>query len=293
MELKTFNQRHLTGGKKAFYQTALIVCASFLFSGCGQERATQPDNSPAPSSAAQDAGTLAIYANGEDFVRQGFISKDGWKIRFDQVEVTLDQVTAYQSDPPFDPRTEPPADPQAQIKVSLQETKTLDLAQGDEAAEPILVASVAAPAGRYNALSWRLAKSGGKPPLMLKGVAVKDGQEIPFTLTLDQELAFVCGDFVGDKRKGLVEAGQEGELEATFHFDHLFGDADAPADDELNTGALGFAPLAALAQDGQVNLDLAALKAKLSQEDYAKLLKILPSLGHVGEGHCRETLLTS
>lgn len=293
MELRRFNQRNLTGGKKTLSQTALIVCASLLCFGCGQERATQPDNPPAPSSAAQDAGTLAIYANGEDFVRQGLTSKDGWKIRFNQVEVTLDQVTAYQSDPPFDPRTEPPADPQAQIKVSLQETRTLDLAQGDEAAGPILIASVAAPVGRYNALSWRLAKSGGKPPLVMKGSAVKDGREIPFTLTLDQELAFVCGDFVGEERKGFVEAGQEGELEATFHFDHLFGDADAPADEELNIGALGFSPLAALARDGQVNLDLAALRAKLSPEDSAKLLKILPSLGHVGEGHCRETLLTS
>lgn len=49
----------------------------------------------------------------------------------------------------------------------------------------------------------------------------------------------------------------------------------------------------ALAQSGQVNLDLTALKAKLSPLESAKLLQILPSLGHVGEGHCREILLTS
>ncbi|MFN5513934.1 MAG: hypothetical protein ACK5CA_04080 [Cyanobacteriota bacterium] len=55
MELRSFNQRHLTGGKKAFSQTALMVCTSCLFSGYGQERATEPDNS------RQD-GTLVIYA---------------------------------------------------------------------------------------------------------------------------------------------------------------------------------------------------------------------------------------
>jgi len=34
-------------------------------------------------------GKLQFYANGEDFVRQGFVSKDGWSISFDHVYITL------------------------------------------------------------------------------------------------------------------------------------------------------------------------------------------------------------
>ncbi|MDY7015456.1 MAG: DUF4382 domain-containing protein, partial [Cyanobacteriota bacterium] len=73
--------------------------------------------------------------------------------------------------------------------------------------------------------------------------------------------------------------------------DHLFGDGEAPPDDEINEGALGFEPFAALAQDGTIEADSAALQEKLSEADYAKLMAILPSLGHVGEGHCQETQL--
>jgi hypothetical protein len=96
---------------------------------------------------------------------------------------------------------------------------------------------------------------------------------------------------VGDERKGILAAGEEADLEATFHFDHLFGDGEAPPDDDINTGALGFDPLAALASDGVLEADSDRLEADLDPADYAKLLEILPSLGHVGEGHCDETEL--
>ncbi|NOQ17708.1 MAG: DUF4382 domain-containing protein, partial [Dehalococcoidales bacterium] len=55
----------------------------------------------------------------------------------------------------------------------------------------------------------------------------------------------------------------------TFHFDHIFGDADTPMDDDLNVSALGFDPFADVAEGGQVDLDMSELH-----------------LGHVGEGHC-------
>jgi hypothetical protein len=83
------------------------------------------------------------------------------------------------------------------------------------------------------------------------------------------------------------------DVESTFHFDHLFGDAGVPMDDDINTSALGFEPLAALAENGEVNGDSATLKANLSEADYTTLMNILPSLGQVGEGHCEETNLTS
>jgi len=183
------------------------------------------------------------------------------------------------------------------LNPRLDGVKTVDLAEGDESAEPIVVGEVSAPAGRYNALSWQMVKAPDGPaagyPLVMQGTATKDGQTVDFNLKIDEELGFTCGDFVGDDRKGILTAGDAADLEATFHFDHLFGDSETSADDELNTGALGFDPLAAIAENGQLDADLATLREQLSQEDYVKLIEILPSLGHVGEGHCQETTLTS
>ncbi|MFQ3616316.1 MAG: DUF4382 domain-containing protein [Cyanobacteriota bacterium] len=234
---------------------------------------------------------MQIRANGEDFVRRGFVSKDGWDISFEHVYVNLADITAYQTDPPFNPEGSDPI--RAQQQVTLPGEKTVDLAAGDENAEPILVGEVVAPAGRYNALSWRMANATDGPAkgyaLVIVGTGVKDGQTVNFTLNLDREMTFTCGDFVGDERKGFLEANGNADLEATFHFDHLFGDGDAPADDELNTGALGFEPIAALAQNGQARADLKTLDASFSKENRDLLDSILPSLGHVGEGHCRQS----
>jgi len=239
---------------------------------------------------AAGAGMLAFRANGEDFVRQGFVSKDGWEISFDHLYVTLADVTAYQTDPPFDP--ESGSELQPVESVSIGETQTIDLAEGDESAEPILISEMDAPAGRYNALSWEMVNAETGPAegytLVMVGTAMKDGQTVNFNIQMDEELEFVCGDFVGDERKGIVDADGAADVEATFHFDHIFGDAEAPMDDEINTGALGFEPLAAAAQDGTLDVNSAALQEQLSEEDYAMLTGILPSLGHVGEGHCEE-----
>lgn len=265
-------------------------------SGCANNQtATTPSpaaTSPTTDSSA-DSGTLEIRANGEDFVRQGFTSKDGWQISFENVYVTLSDVTAYQTDPPYDPQKDQAL--KAKQQVSLEKAQTVDLAAGDEKADPVLVGKVKAPAGRYNALSWRMVKPMEGPaqgyPLLLKGKAVKEGRTIDFSLKIDQEMAFSCGDFVGDDRKGSLTPGGQADLEATFHFDHLFGDREAAATDELNQKALGFEPLAAIAEADRLDVDMAALKQRLTPEDFNKLKTILPSLGHVGEGHCKETLL--
>ena len=222
-------------------------------------------------------GTLSIYANGEDFVRQGFVTKDGWQIDFDNVYVTLDQIQAYQSDPPFDPDSGDAL--YASETVTLDGPYTVDLAAS--ASDPELVDSITAPAGRYNALSWEL-----QSPVVLAGTATKGDEEVPFELSLEADLTSVCGDFIGDARKGILEAGGDADLEATFHFDHLFGDADLEASDSLNQGALGFAPFVAIAKDN-AGTEPAALKQELAPADYQRLGKILTGLGHVGEGHCR------
>ncbi len=237
-------------------------------------------------------GTLQLRANGEDFVRKGFVSKDGWQISFAHVYVNLAEVKAYQTDPPYDAHQG--GEIQAKETVTLVSMKTVDLAEGDENAEPILVAEVPAKAGQYNALSWQMTPGTSEPnqdyPLVLIGQASKDGKTINFHLKINQELAFKCGEFVGEERKGILAPGGTASLEATFHFDHLFGDGKSPPDDEINTGALGFSPLANIAENNQIDADLTSLQAKLAPADYEKLKGILPSLGHVGEGHCHELL---
>jgi hypothetical protein len=217
-------------------------------------------------------GRLQVYANGEDFIHQGFVSKDGWSINFDHVYITLTGITAYQTDPPYDPHSG--ADISGKAAVSLDNVYTVDLAEGDENAPPILVAEVSgASAGHYNAISWEMVKASSGPAagysLVIIGIAEKDGRSVDFTINVDEECGYSCGEYVGDERRGILEKGGTADLEMTFHFDHIFGDADTATDDGLNVSALGFNPFADVAGGGQVDLDMAELH-----------------LGHVGEGHC-------
>jgi hypothetical protein len=237
--------------------------------------------------AAAGTGVLQFRANGEDFIRQGFTTKDGWAINFDHVYVTLADITAYQTDPPYD--AEAGGDLQATTTAPLSGTHTVDLAAGDEDAEPILIGEVSdAPAGRYNALAWDVVAAETGPAsgasIMLQGEATQADETIVFTLRLTNTTSHTCGDYIGDERKGILEAGGTADMEATFHFDHMFGDADLPMDDSLNADALGFAPLADLANEGVLDVDMATLATGLSPEDYAKLAHV--HLAHVGEGHC-------
>ena len=238
---------------------------------------------------AAEKGTLQFYANGEDFVRQGFVSKDGWSITFDHIYITLADITAYQSDPPYDPHAG--SEVKAAVKVGLGETYTIDLAEGGEDVPPIFVGEVKdAAVGHYNAISWKMAKAAGDPAsgysLVIVGKAEKDGQTINFTVKVGQEYEYACGEYVGDERKGILQKDGTADLEMTFHFDHIFGDAETPMDDELNVIAPGFDMFAALAEGGALDIDLAGLQAGLSADDYRMLEDILPTLGHVGEGHC-------
>ncbi|MGJ3246409.1 MAG: DUF4382 domain-containing protein [Elainellaceae cyanobacterium] len=253
---------------------------------------SQTETAATDESADGGEGTLELRANGEDFVRQGFVTKDGWQVSFDHIYVNLADVTAYQTDPPYDPDTE--GELKANTEVGLDEPQTVDLAEGDETAEPILISEVMAPAGRYNALSWEMVPADSGPAegytLVMMGTAEKDGRAVDFTIKTDQPYAYTCGAFVGDERKGILESGDTADLEATFHFDHIFGDGEAPADDPINTGAVGFEPFAAIAQDGQLDADMAALEQQLPQEDYATLKDTMAGLAHVGEGHCKESM---
>jgi hypothetical protein len=252
----------------------LALLASGVLVGCG---------------GAAEKGTLQLSANGEDFVRQGFVSKDGWAITFDHVYITLADITAYQSDPPYDPHSG--GDVKAKITTSLDGAHTVDLAEGGEDASPILVGEVKdAPAGHFNALHWKMARASSGPAsgysLVVVGTAEKGGQTVEFSIKIDQEYTYTCGEYIGDERKGMLQKGGTADLEMTFHFDHIFGDAETPMDDGLNVGAPGFEPFAEAAEGGALDIDMAGLQRELSAGDYQMLVDILPTLGHVGEGHC-------
>lgn len=272
-----------------------IAPAMLTLIGCSQGDRTSSEQRDL-AQADMPPGTLIVTANGEDFVRQGFTTKDGWQIDFNNVYVTFNDIEVFQADPPFEPEKQTQPASKQTIKVAMDTPITVDLAAGDETAEPIVVTELKdSPGGRYNALGWQMVAPTDGPaagyPLMLVGTATKENESIDFQIQIEETLGFICGDFIGDDRKGFLSEGGTAEVEATFHFDHLFGDSDAPASDDINTGALGFEPIAALAENGEVSLTSKDLQQNLSKEDYQTLQALLPSLGHVGEGHCRETQL--
>jgi hypothetical protein len=284
--------------KQQLLLTTLAIGLPLLTLGCGNqtpssEETTTPseETTTSDSTSTSGSGTLILVANGEDFVRQGFVTKDSWQVDFDHVYVTLDEVTAYQSEPPFDPEND--QDIQAKNEVTLVgEPTTVDLAEGGAEAAPIRVTEEKASPGLYNALAWKLVTPEAgevNSAIVLEGTAQKEDRTIDFVLNLDKPLAYQCGEYVGDERKGVLEENAQTQLETTFHFDHIFGDAEAPADDAINTGAVGFEPMAELADNGSLNADMATLEQELSAENYQTLEKAIQGLGHVGEGHCKET----
>lgn len=240
---------------------ALVLAASCVLVGCSDSNTDE-----------EEVGTLQFKANGEDFVRQGFVSKDGWSITFDHVYITLSDITAYQTDPPYDAHVGGQID--GKVEAKLTGVHTVDLAEGNETAAPIFVGEISdAATGHYNTIFWKMDRATSGPSaghsLMMIGTAEKDGQMENFSIKLDAVCGYSCGEYVGDERKGIISEGGTADLEMTFHFDHLFGDAQTPADDELNLGALGFEALLSMPEGGDPDMDMAELH-----------------LGHVGEGHC-------
>lgn len=269
-------------------QISLISLIIATLMGCSQPETPQVQNTPNIAQIGE-IGTVKFQANGKDFVRKGLVSKDGWTIKFDHVYLNFVDAMAYQADPPYNAETG--TQPNAKTNISLVVKKTVDLAEGDDTAQAIIVNEVPAPAGKYNAISWNLRKgidgAIADQVMVIEGVATKGDQEVPFVLKFDREMQFICGDYVGEEPKGILQPGGTTNLEATFHFDYLFGDENKNATEELNSKALGFQPLAAMAENGQLVADLSTLKQKLSEADYQKLIEILSNIAQVGEGDCK------
>lgn len=214
-------------------------------------------------------GRLTLFATGESLATEGFVepelTRDGWSLRFDRVIATLADIAAYRTEPPF--AADGPVI--AGQPVVVPGVFTVDLVAAGADGQ-VRLATVEAPPGHYNALAWSLvpAPSGefAGQSLVFVGTATRDGRTVPFMLATPERHDYACGEYVGDERKGFVEAGQEADLQITLHLDHLFGRADKGAGDAMNIAALGFDRFAA---GGRHAFSLGTLH-----------------LGHVGEGHC-------
>jgi hypothetical protein len=220
------------------------------------------------------AGTLQVFASGEDLATEGFQApkrtKDNWSLSFDHIFVTLAEITAYQTSPPFAPQSDAPIT--ATHAVTVSGTHTVDLVTAADEEARVLVAEIDAPPGHYNAISWRMAIAEAGlaegTSMLFIGTATRDGQTVPFRIEAAESLRYECGEYVGDERKGFVQAGGVADLEMTFHLDHIFGREDKDVDDPMNLEAPGFDPFSGGA------------------ESYTIKLRDL-HVGHVGEGHCR------
>ncbi len=267
---------------------ALLIAGVLVLAGLAGCATDGSGADPAPAASVVETGTLSFVADGEEHAREGTTSKEGWEITFEHAYVTLTGITAYQTDPPYDVDADA-WDIDPLHSVTLPDEFTVDLAA--PASDPASVGEVGdAVAGHYNALAWDLVRASSGPAeglsMLFVGTAERDGERVDFTLRFDREVTYLGGEYIGDVRKGILEAGSEAEMEMTFHFDHFFGRDDKDADDPMNIDALGFDPLAALATDGVLDVSMSDLEELLPAEEYAKLEAILVHFGHVGEGHC-------
>ena len=260
----------------------LAAIAAIALAGCSSSvNGETTGNAPTES----QSGTLNLIANGEDFVREGMVTKDGWQLDFRDVLVNVADVTAYQTATGFEPERD---SLEPDTTVELVETATVvDLTEENT------LATTEVPAGFYNALSWSMVEQDtadfASQTIVLDGTAQKDGQKIDFQLGFAVPVSYICGEYVGDSRKGMVK-GEPAEVEMTFHFDHLFGDGTQPATEEINQKALGFEPIATLATAEKVTADWDTLQSQLTPAQQKQLDKAVLGLAHVGEGHCKAQL---
>ena len=257
----------------------VMVILTCICAGCGAQQS--------------GPGTLRFHTSGGDIVRQGLLSKDDWQLTFDHVYVTVAEATAYQTDPPYDPVYS--ADIiRYEISTALDGSHTIDLGSGE--GPSIVVGETAeATAGAYNALSWRMVPASAGDAagysLVVIGKAEKGGQVVDFALKLDWEAKFLCGDYFrpGEDlkaQKGRLDPGGAADLEMTFALDSVFGDGTSHATSVLNRAALGFEPLAALAQGDVLDIDLDALQAGLSESDYKVFEEALAEIAYTGARLC-------
>ncbi len=296
---------------KGLFAISIVSIAALVLSisSCGTDEKDE--------SSQDKLGTLEFVANGEDFARNGFVSEDGWNISFDHVYATIYGPTAYQV--PEEEQSNPApvlmhaGHPHAEIPegsahVALTGYYIVDLAQGTE---PAPLGELDAKIGNYNRVNFELKPVDGSAgdahyvactkedfanytdySLVFIGTATKDDQTINFTIKITKDIIFSdCGP---NGTAGVVAEGGRGIAEITFHFDHIFGDANAgPADtddpESVNYMAVGFDYFARFAQDGTLDITDTELGEQLSGTEFMKFIDVLYTIGHSGEAHCHHS----
>lgn len=226
------------------------------------------------SKPAVEKGNLRFLANGEGFVANGFTDKTGWKIEFTKVIVNLTDISVLSKD--------------GAITVNLPGVFPTDLKKGADAT--VSVGEVQnVNATEYRRLKWSVKRmTEGEYngySMVLMGTAVKAGKKITFTIKLDEEVTWDAKDgYSGEKVKGIVKKGQTGEVEMTFHWDHVFGDKSQALTHHVNKGAVGFDFFARFAKNNVVDINQQELKEK-GKDLYKMLIVSIHNMGHSGEGH--------
>ena len=95
-----------------------IALLSLTIASCTNSETAYSNNGNPAVASAQGQATLNLVANGEDFVRQGFVTKDGWTMSFDRLDVNLARVTAYQMDGAFEQTISPHSQSSALPRLS-------------------------------------------------------------------------------------------------------------------------------------------------------------------------------
>ncbi len=227
------------------------------------------------SGAKKETGNLAFVANGEGFVADGFTDKFGWKISFSKVLVNITDIKVEAKD--------------GSKTVSLPGTHLVDFKSSKDAT--VKIGSVEkVPATEYRSLTWSVKRldSGeyNGASMVLIGTAEKGDKKIDFVIKFNEEITWNAKEgYSGDKVKGIVKKGETGEVEMTFHWDHVFGDKNAAADTHINKGAVGFKYFEKFAENGKVVVGQDKLSKETDKDDFKKLIKSLHGLGHSGEGH--------
>ena len=220
-------------------------------------------------------GAMSFTMNGEDFVRQGFTDKGGWKISFQHLYVVTEDPTAYSPDTTLEP-------------VVLKGQYIADLT-GQNLAYPVTIGSLRnVKAGNYQSLKFKIRRAKEGPfkgfSILMLGHAQRGKEKIHFRIALDEEMDYDGKEgYVGEKVKGLLSPGGLTEVEMTFHFDHIFGDKNAEPESHVNRGAVGFDFFKRYSRKGQVNVTQQDLK---KSPLFKVFVRSLWNLGHLGEGHC-------
>lgn len=272
----------------------LLLCMG-LVAGCGDSNETNDEG---------QTGSLVFTLNAEDFVRDGFVTEDNWRIDFDHVYINIQGPTAYQvaEETAVEARFKHAGHPHADIaEGTAHEALTGEFfVDGHQGPDPIPLAEVEdAAIGNYNYLNFNIIKATsaseglvedyeGYSVVMIGTAKNNDsGDEVAFNIKLTEEMNYIsCGPH--PENIGVVDVDGQGEAQATFHFDHIFGDheegpADTTDEEAINYLAIGFGPFAALAADGVLDVSQADLQ---SMPEYDRFRDALLTLGHSGEAHC-------